>query len=801
MRRVLLFLALLPFEPMTARANDGSLDLYLTDTLRGGGWTATSSGMSGRDGVPDAEVTLSPDSLAGGAIVKYAFLYWAVTSGTDATATVNGVPVTGEVVGTSVGCGPHVPTAYRADVTDLVTTGAGTYVIAGLPSSAGTTTPDTNGVTLLIIWENPAAADETTFVLWDGSITRTSEEIETLFDDFVVPPNLTKAHVMTLTDNRPTLVSFNGSEETATRSNELSSPSSSRWQTNVYGVNRALDPGETTLRVQSSSGSSCFVQTAAMLAMTTPVCSQSTVPPGVSPFNPTANESMQGFLTETLRGGGVVSVGAGFAGRGPSGPDVPVTQRTLAVAGIPAGASVRYAYLYWDTYGAADDAVTLDGVPVQGTAIGTSGGTCWDSMPDGSLNHGFRADVTALVPGNGSYVLANLLSAAGPGSGVDMPDGQGASLVVIYADPTADFDTTVVIYDGNRTKVGGTLTTVMRIPTLPMAPVAASLHLLVGDGQAALSDGTLRINGTLVPPAPGGTFSGSDGDFWDTRVVDVTALMDAGESELIWVSNGGADCLVFVSSVVTYTTPVESGAGPECGAASTTTTVTTTTTTTTIGTSTSTTSTVVTTSTSSSTATSSTTTSVPSTSTTTLPADAEQCANCQDDDGDGLTDLEDPDCCVGESLTLLRARLKPSKKQPGTTTTRLKLTLRDPGATVLDPSRQDTILQLHRRGGGFDFCARIPATAVVGRKGKSYRFRDRTGGVGSAAGIDGLVVRRKKNGTLLAAVKAKAAKFATPSAGPVALTLGFTDPDGTSRCAAVQPQLAPQGKKGALRAP
>ena len=39
------------------------------------------------------------------------------------------------------------------------------------------------------------------------------------------------------------------------------------------------------------------------------------------------------------------------------------------------------------------------------------------------------------------------------------------------------------------------------------------------------------------------------------------------------------------------------------------------------------------------------------------------CGNCLDDDGDGLTDFEDPNCCSesGPALSLQRGLMKPAK--------------------------------------------------------------------------------------------------------------------------------------------
>lgn len=786
-----------------AAPNSGALDAFLNVTLRGGGWAAASSGFSGRDGSIETQATLSLDPLPGGAAVKYAYLYWSTTGGADDTATLNGTPVTGAPIGASAGCGTnHAATAFRADVKALVSTSLTEYVVAGLPSSNGTSGPDTDGVGLVIIWENLAVADETTFIIRDGSET-SSSNAGVLFETsgFVVPPGIVTADYVSFTDVAVTEIYINDNELHTT--SDARSATGQRWARNVYNANPAalppLDAGETTFNASSSLGSTCFVQTFGMLAMRHPVCSGTSTPSGVTVGAPAANGVLKGFLTETLRGGGVVSAGAGFAGRVAGGADVPVTQRTLAIAGIPAGATVRHAYLYWDTYGGTDDSVTMNGIAIQGTAIGTSGPTCWNGpgvLAAGS-NNAYRADVTALVNGNGDYVVAGLLSSSGGNQSNTLPDAQGASLVVIYADPTSDQDTTVAVTNGavSLSGVSQTVST-MVIPAVPIAPTHANLLLLVGDGQGVLADGALQVNGTTLNSqhVGAGHFPGFDGNYWDNYNLDITGKVRAGDTTLVWKNTFSADCLVFVAAVASYTVPAQSGAGPECGGATTTTGVSTTSTSTLPGS----------TSTSTSTLAGATTTTFAgqtSTTTTTLPAGAEVCTNCLDDDGDGLTDLEDPDCCESGALTLAKARFKPSKKVPGTTIARLKMTLPDPGVTTLDPTKHDTVVQLHRRGGTPDYCARVPAASVVGKKGKRYLFVDKTSVVASAAGIKKLVIKRKKGGVLLATLAATAARFATPTPGPIAITLGFAAADGKNQCVGVQPMLAAKGKKGALQAP
>lgn len=779
-------------QAVLAAPNSGALNPFLNVTLRGGGWTAANGSLTGRDGSIESQTTLALDPLPGGAVVKYAYLYWDTTGGTDDTATLNGTAVTGTQIGTSNGCGTnHASTVFRADVKALINSSATAYVVAGLPSSNGTSGPDTNGASLLIIWENLAAADETTFVVRDGSET-TSSGAGVVFEagGFVVPPGIVKADYVTFADARVLEIYINDNELHANLDSARST-NGARSLRNVYDANPAvlppLDAGETSFKALSSLGSTCFVQTLGMLAMNHPICNGTATPSGATIGAPPGDGVLKGFLTETIRGGGVVSAGAGFAGRSDSGADMPVSQQTLAIAGIPAGAAVRHAYLYWDTYGGTDASVTVNGTAVQGVAIGKSGPTCWNGA--GALaagdNNAFRADVTALVSGNGNYVVAGLLSSSGGGQGNRKPDAQGASLVVLFADPTADQDTTVAIIEGAYSLSSpGQIEPTIDLPTVPIEPTQANLLLLVGDGQSALPDGQLRVNGEVVQPLHGGGhFPGFEGRYWDNYNIDITDYVHAGDTELVWKNLQNIDCLVFVAAVASYTVPAENGAGPECGGATTTTGV-------------------GTTSTSTSTIAGSTTTTIfGQTTTTTLPPGAEACGNCRDDDGDGLTDLEDPDCCAGGALTLAKARLKPSKKVPGTTIARLKMTFADPGAVTLDPTKQDTVVQLHRRGGTPDYCARIPAAAVIGKKGKTYKFVDKTGGVASAAGVKKIVIKRKKGGVLLATLAAKAAKFATPAPGPIAITLGFAGADGTNQCVGVQPQLAPQGKKGALRAP
>src|SRR5207249_4719980 len=152
--------------------------------------------------------------------------------------------------------------------------------------------------------------------------------------------------------------------------------------------------------------------------------------------------------------------------------------------------------------------------------VGNGPDTCWFR----SFSRAFRADVTAIVTGDGIYTVT-------VGSGPSLL-AQGASLVVVYAAP-AEKARTIVIKDGND---------VVRIDDLGYGPptilsqrntldgfiaadagagtgVEAKTTFIVGDGQAfserlsfAAGGGTATFDNSL---------EGSDGPLWDTGTHDV----------------------------------------------------------------------------------------------------------------------------------------------------------------------------------------------------------------------------------------------------------------------------------------
>jgi len=240
-------------------------------------------------------------------------------------------------------------------------------------------------------------------------------------------------------------------------------------------------------------------------------------------------------------GGGIAVAGVGFAGRGAGNTIKPTA--TITLSGIPAGATVVGAVLYWGTIGGPDDSITIDGVDRAGTLVLTGGDTCWGM----TANYLYRLNVSDQFYGNGDYVLSNFPSAA---SGAD---GQGATLVAIYEDPADARNNFVGLTETMGVLVGTTSTATMTGFTVDAGFDSAYAINVVGDGQSFADE--LYFNGTAV--GANNAFFGADGTYWDTRIDDVTARIAAGQTSFVTTIATSADCLAWFLNglVITDVTP------------------------------------------------------------------------------------------------------------------------------------------------------------------------------------------------------------------------------------------------------
>jgi hypothetical protein len=233
----------------------------------------------------------------------------------------------------------------------------------------------------------------------------------------------------------------------------------------------------------------------------------------------------------TILNGDVASFGIGLRDTGTG---------DIVVSGLPVTSTVSVAFLYWATLGSNNTYTnpTLNGTPVNGSVVGTTHDTCW------GVTHNFvyRADVTSLVTGDGTYTLAGLPNNFNP------DNSQGASLVIVYSDPSLPLRR-IIINDG-AVSLDGVPTYTDTIKGFVGDSPLTNAHVtyIVGDGQT-FQDGDILFNGTTIDTD---AFSGSDGPLWDTLTYDVTALNPTDPSASNMTTPD--DCLLWAATVFSITT-------------------------------------------------------------------------------------------------------------------------------------------------------------------------------------------------------------------------------------------------------
>jgi hypothetical protein len=252
--------------------------------------------------------------------------------------------------------------------------------------------------------------------------------------------------------------------------------------------------------------------------------------------------------------GGYVAVGVGLRNRGFG---------TIEIRGIPTGARVHSAYLFWSVLGGSSEPDSfrdgrLNGVRIKGERVGKGDDPCWDAATTG---YAYRAKVTSHVKGNGNYALSRfasgVTSSADPFTTAQVrPLAEGASLVVIYSKASYP-RTRVTISNGYGLVSTATgLTTTMPFGFAATNPVGQVQTTFIGaDGQKNFTEPASTVNGEEVSAAD---WDGTDtqvndysqGNLWDTDTADVGKRVKPGDTGLSVKVAGGPDCLVWVAQVL-----------------------------------------------------------------------------------------------------------------------------------------------------------------------------------------------------------------------------------------------------------
>lgn len=199
----------------------------------------------------------------------------------------------------------------------------------------------------------------------------------------------------------------------------------------------------------------------------------------------------------------------------------------FVVSGLQACDSIEQAFLWVEGSGTgAAQTATIQppSGPAQNfpmTVVGTGPDKCWGYA--GSVT--YRADVTSVINGNGTYNISGLFtSTTTPGEDMD-----GATLVIIYSDHLATYQGTLVIDDGAIVINGGVANYNMTYPPVCGATTNAQAFCCVGDIQFAVT--SLTMNGT---PA------GFSWNWWNYVTTPTTVA--AAQTTSNFNLNTGGDC-------------------------------------------------------------------------------------------------------------------------------------------------------------------------------------------------------------------------------------------------------------------
>ncbi|MBU0489409.1 MAG: T9SS type A sorting domain-containing protein, partial [Bacteroidetes bacterium] len=264
---------------------------------------------------------------------------------------------------------------------------------------------------------------------------------------------------------------------------------------------------------------------------------------GIS-FNKTSNGSIDSLLEITACGLGYTHADVVLGKRmfpvigAFPGVDQPAS---VSLSGIPTGATIEKAFLYYDVSGPGT-ATSVQFGKYQST-IQTYTAAMIGAGPDKAWGYEgtytFRADVTAAVTGNGTYSISGLPVDTVPGN---TEDTDGATLFVFYSDPAADFIGTLHLYDGSVVIIGSTFTQTIR-NVYPSDTTQAEAFMLIADMQGM---GTkLKFNN--------GAYENTQENFWDFKMTSSDVI--PGQKNSSFGVNASTDAVNLIISGLYYRQP------------------------------------------------------------------------------------------------------------------------------------------------------------------------------------------------------------------------------------------------------
>lgn len=221
-----------------------------------------------------------------------------------------------------------------------------------------------------------------------------------------------------------------------------------------------------------------------------------------------------------------VKIGQRFT---PAGVPQPAT---FAISGIPTTATIQKAFVWCDASGNGNPITITVVNPFTAsltfpmTLIGSDADKCWGY----SGTHSYRADITALVWGNGNYDISGF-----PTNSTN--DVDGATLMVIWSDATAGFQGDITLWDGAVMIAGASTTQTINNfqASCQYGTINAKAFMCVADLQGLNSQ--LTLNGTFPVTCVE--------DWWNYVEIPTTLTVNQNSSVFGCNSTNGGDCFNF----------------------------------------------------------------------------------------------------------------------------------------------------------------------------------------------------------------------------------------------------------------
>lgn len=217
---------------------------------------------------------------------------------------------------------------------------------------------------------------------------------------------------------------------------------------------------------------------------------------------------------------------------------------SLIISGIPSGANIEKAFLWWEQYGIdTESSATLENpsgtsTNFDGLLIASDTNFCWGPQ------QAFRADVTSIIEGNGVYTISGLPTSVEAKDTLE--DVDGVTLLIMYSDNTSDEYAEIMIYDGFLKVEGDTMK-----PTVPV-----STDLTVASGKAFMIITDMEYYYDTKISFNGGSYYSPGKDFWDFEQANATFVN--GQTSCEFGIKPGVDCAHVLAAGTLVRLPVDS---------------------------------------------------------------------------------------------------------------------------------------------------------------------------------------------------------------------------------------------------